>query len=458
MTSRNAATRSPAAPLLAAVGALAACGGHAASTPDADAGDPPPGALDPPSNVRTETGASSSRCKLLWTPPPQPVDGYEIATSETGWSFDDGDTHGGIAPGRSTEAMLDFADTSATELTEVRIQIRSRNGSVFSELSPMVPCVLPVEAPREVSAILTSTGVKVSWTIFSTAAATVEIEKTELDASGAPGVWVPLVTLPFELDPFGSSHSDPAIAVGKAYGYRIRAAASRGDRSTNVVATTPVVGAPLTSTTVQLPSASFATTDGRGHYAFAAQTNNATVFTWGTGAPWTSSPAIPATLYPPFIKLDAAGLPHTVYGKPAPSGAGVVITHGWSDGTHWLEEAITQRLLQSTSGAPGLAFDLDLSGAPVMMWRLENNHFEAATRADGAWVVKSLDTLVPGFATTYAVFADPSGATHLVLADAPAVHLQLRNGTWTKEPVPALAHQFGGPLIGAARDVDHLVL
>lgn len=446
----------------AAIAVLAACGGQAPSNtaPDAggDAGPAPSGPLDPPSNVRTETGSIWYQCKLLWTPPPQPVDGYEIATSEIGWSFDDGDTHGGIAPGRSTEAVVDFFETSATELTEVRIRIRSRNGNVFSEFSPMVPCVLPVDPPRDAVAFITSAGVTVSWTLFSTAAATVEIEKTELDGTGAPGVWSLLVALPAKFEPFGSTYADPAVAAGKAYGYRVRAVAARGDRSTSVETATPRLGAPLTSTTVQLPAARFATTDGRGHYAFVGNASASAVFTWGTGAPWTSSPAIQATPYQPFVKLDAAGLPHAVYGKPAVSGPGVVITHGWSDGAHWLEETIAQRALQSTTGTPALMFDLDPSGAPVMMWRIDSDKYEAATRVDGAWAVKSLDALLFGFATGYAVFADASGATHLIVDDAPPTHIQLRDGVWTKERVPALGFSFGGPLLGAGRDVDHLVV
>jgi hypothetical protein len=54
------------------------------------------------------------------------VDGYEIVTSESGWVFGDGDTHGGITPANSTQAQLDFSHTAARELTQVKVRIRSR--------------------------------------------------------------------------------------------------------------------------------------------------------------------------------------------------------------------------------------------------------------------------------------------------------------------------------------------
>src|SRR5213078_972300 len=203
---------------LAGIAVFAACGGHASSG-GADAGpvamDPP----DPPSNVRAEAGSFWNRCNLLWTPPSQPADGYEITTTVPNWAFDDGDTHGGIAPGRSTMAVLDFSDTTARELTEVKIRIRSRNGTVFSEFSPAVTCVLPVQTPRNVAAGITSGGIVVHWSSFSNIAATIDIEKPELDATGAPGAWSPWVSLPANAVS-DSTQLDPAVAAGKAYGYR----------------------------------------------------------------------------------------------------------------------------------------------------------------------------------------------------------------------------------------------
>lgn len=442
--------------LVAGIAVLAACGGHASSG-GADAGAAPTGPPDPPSDVRAEVGAFWNRCNLLWTPPPQPVDGYEITTTVPNWAFDDGDTHGGIAPGRSTMAVLDFSYTTARELTEVKIRIRSRNGTVFSEFSPAVTCVLPVQTPDAAAAAITSSGVVVHWINFSSIATTIDIEKTELDATGAPGTWSPWVTLPAKIE-VDNTQLDPAVATGRAYGYRVRAVASGGQRSASADATTLTLGPPLTSTTIQLPPAHVAVSDGRGHYAFASNTAGGLQFTWGTGAPWTSSPAIQATWYGPIVKLDAAGLPHAVYGKPPASGTGVVITHGWSDGTQWLEEQIAQRLPQGFTGVPAVVFDLDPSGAPVLIWRLTGGKFEAATRTGGAWVVTSFDGLLPRDFNAFTAFADATGGTHVVFQGSAITHIELRDGAWTKETVSAPGAIPAGLLLGAGHDTDHLVV
>jgi hypothetical protein len=438
------------------VAAIAGCGGSGGT----GSGSGGPESLQPPSNVHAGIDPVSGRCILAWTPPAQPVDGYEITTSEAGWAFSDGDTHGGIAPGIATQAALDFSQTSARELTQVDIRIRSRHHGELSAFAPAVSCVLPVASPDEVVAAIQTDGIAVTWASGSSVAATIELERATLDAAGTPGSWSRIATLQALHSLDAQTQLDTAVAVGAAYGYRVSAVAPGGQRGTSRVATSLVIGAPLVASTVMLPPSDVTVTDGKGHYAtFRGGFGSPLQITWGDGATWASSPAIAAQAYPPLVRLDTAGLPHTVYGKPPGSGAGVVITHGWTDGTQWLEEPIAQRSLVSFSGSQ-LVFDLDATGTPVPMWSLGNQRFEAATRVAGSWPVQPLDTLIAATPFgPYTVFTDTSGVPHLIVATNAGIrHIQLSGGAWTGELVPGRDGVTDGPLLGAGHDPEHLAV
>jgi hypothetical protein len=446
----------------AAFMAIAGCGGSAGS-----AGPP-----EPPSGVHIETAPVWNHCVLAWTAPPQPVQGYEVTASVAGWTFSDvdgqpfsgADASGEIAPGTATRAELDFSQIRVQELSQIDIRIRSLDQSgQISQFAPAVSCVIAVKSPDEAAAVVFSAGIVVTWFNESSLATTIEVEKAALDATGRPGPWSVLATVPASPGDFTSfPQFDLDVAIGTAYAYRLTAVAPGGQRSPGTVATTAALGTPLTMSTVMLPASCSAVADGNGHYAFSSAghtcgRNGPLRFTWGTGAPWMSSPSITATAYPPFVKLDAAGLPHAVYGTPMTSG-GVTITHGWSDGAEWLEEPIAQR-----ASAVSLQFDLDASGAPVMMWSLGDFpkvQFEAATKVDGAWTVKALDG-VYSVDAGHMAFADATGAIHLFLgSDYDGItHIQFTGGAWTSEPVaPSKLNMFASPIVGAGRDVDHITL
>jgi hypothetical protein len=395
------------------------------------------------------------------------VDGYEITTSQPGWSFSDNDTHGGIAPGIATLAELDFSQTEARELTRVDIQIRSRYHGEFSAFSPAVACVLPVLAPGLVETAIEPDGIAVAWSSRSNVATTIDVERAPLDAAGAPGSWSLVATLPAQ-PPTGFSQTQldtAAAATTTAYGYRVSAVAPGGQRGISDVATVLARGAPLSVSTVTLPPADVTITDGKGHYALfdSPLASGPLQLRWGDGTTWTSAPAITASVYEPFVRLDAAGLPHTVYGKPGP-GLDVMITHGWFDGTQWNEELIAERRLVSISDAAALIFDLDANATPVIMWTtgdgLGHRQFEAAAKVDGAWVVQLVDALVPpALGGPSTVFSDASGVPHVLISSTGSLwHLQLRDGAWTAEPLPPDASVLNGPMLGAGHDPDHLAV
>lgn len=443
---------------------LAACGGASNTAPGdgpepgSDAGPVTP---DPPSDVHAEAG-ERDHCVLAWTPPPQEVDGYEIATDARGWSFDDADTHGGIAP-RGAMAVLDFSQSSLGELSPVAIRIRSRNHGRMSAFTAPVTCRLPVRAPLFVTVTLEPDGFALGWDALSRVAVRYEVERARLDASGAPGAWAALASLPAPApnDPSAIDQhltDSAALPAGSAYAYRVSAVAPGGERGTSGLTRSATLGAALTTSTVTLPPSIVTVADRAGHYAtFSAQADGF-VYTWGTGAPFTSSPVIAASPYAPFVKLDALGLPHAVYGKSV--GGANNITHGWSDGTQWHEETIATRSPSATTATPSLSFDLDATGTPVLMWRLSNINasYEVAHKSAGTWIIQPLSALtIAQVFGSYTVFTDASGVVHLALAAALDLHhLQLTNDTWTDEHAPG--EPTFGLLLATGRDPAHLAI
>lgn len=424
-----------------------------------------PGPLDPPSGVHVEASTVSHHCVLTWTPPAQPVDGYRISANVLNWAFADEDTHGGIAPGIATQAELEFSQSPVHELSKVDIRIQSRHHSQFSSASPPVTCVLPVTAPQDVAPVIQPGGIAVTWMAFSAIASSIQLESTTLDATGMPGTWSVIAALPPRpQNAISQTQVDTsAVVLGTVYAYRVSAVAPTGERGTSPVAASPAIGAPLASSTVALPPASATVADGQGHFAMFSVTSTpaALHFIWGDGTTFHSSPAIAAMAFAPFVRLDAAGLPHTVYGKPGAPGTGLVITHGWSDGTQWLEETIAQRgVIPNSTTTPALAFDLDATGTPVAMWSLGNDKFEAAVKVAGSWTFQPLDALIAFIPLgPFSVFVDRSGATHLLVSTNDFVrHIQFAGGAWTAEPVPGTFGAIAGPLLGAGHDPQRLAI
>jgi len=439
---------------------MAACGGSSSSVPDPGSGADPvvPG---PPSDVHAVSGPAWNQCVLAWTPPLQEVDSYEIMTDAPGWSFDDADTHGGIAP-RGSMAVLDFSQTYLAELSPVAIRIRSRNHGAVSAFTPPVTCRLPVLAPFAAAVTLQADGIAVAWDALSTVASTYDVERATLDASGAPGTWSSIATLPAPAPiDFDQRMIDGAAhPAGSAYAYRVSAVAPGGERGTSPPATSATLGAALTTSTVMLPPSIVTIADRAGHYAMVGALSGSLVYTWGNGTQWTNSPPIAATPYAPFVKLDALGLPHAVYGKPATGFNVVDITHGWSDGAQWHEETIATRFLTSSTATPTLAFDLDATGTPVLMWTVGgvNASYEVAHKAAGSWIIQPLDELTTARVFgSYTMFTDASGVVHLAIAAALELrHLQLTNNAWSDERAPG-APTFG-LLVATGRDPSHLAI
>jgi hypothetical protein len=396
------------------------------------------------------------------------VDRFEVQTDLSRWDFADGLSP--IVPHDATNAELDFG-TWNTELTRANVMVRSVRGTQVSAFSEPIACVLPIHPPEELIAVVEADGVRLSWRNLSQLATSFLIERSELDATGNPGAWSFSVNKPAARNTFDVAHLDPTVERGKAYAFRVTS--TEGEHNSPAPgATTVVIGQPLRTTTLRIPLAASMVTDGRGHYAYAtspagAPSGTVRIF-WGDGVTWTSVdvPATPDALgpqfYPPGMKLDAAGLPHAVYGKPLGAGTGVRVTHGFSDGTQWREEVIADRQLYDSGMSP-LFFDLDASGTPVMAWSVRSRRLEAATKDAGAWTVTSLDSVYPDVSglSTFAVFADQAGTLHvLVAASAAILHLQPRNGVWTSErlPVPPVNISLYDPLVGVGPDADHLAV
>jgi hypothetical protein len=163
------------------------------------------------------------------------------------------------------------------------------------------------------------------------------------------------------------------------------------------------------------------------------------------------------------VQLDKSGLPHSVYLKAPASGTGSLITHGWSDGTQWLEETIAQRSLTETSLTGALRFAIDAAGNPVIVWWNLDRVFEGAIKVDGAWQITSLDLVPDDLGYAYGLFSDHSGVAHALFASMSGIwNLAAVNGRWTSEklPLPLAVFQPGGysPLLGVGQDPDHLVV
>jgi hypothetical protein len=432
--------------------AIGGCGGG--STDASGSGSDDPGVLEPPTDVHIAAGSGFS-CTLAWSAPAQPVEGYEVMTSAQHWTFSDGDTHGGIAPGIATQAELEFSGLQVAELMPIEIQIRSRQHGMVSTFAPAVTYTLPVIEPQQVAAVMVGNGVSLTWFNLSMVATTVDIERAPLDASGAPGAWTSIASVPaMNAGEFlDQTYVDTtATGVGTAYGYRLSAIAPTGDRGISKVATSLARGAALADLTLQLPPALASVTDGNGHFAFYDQTG---VFTWGNGSPWNQSPAIVAATFAPFVRLDAAGLPHAVYVV-----GGTQLTHGWSDGTQWHEETIAEPSLAQIGSPVLLQFDLDAMGAPVVVWMPTADHLSVATKVAGNWTVEALDALVAfDSLDPYAVFSDGTGVPHILISAFDGLHHLQRSGTtWTSELVPNFFFFFFDQMLAIGSDPDHLAV
>jgi hypothetical protein len=436
---------------------LASCGGDHAGSPGAGMPDGPPGV---PADLRVEVGSSWGHCILHWTPPAGTVDGYEVQSTVNGWIYVGNDS--AIIPGNAVQAELDFSRV-AKELTAIDLQIRARREGQASDYSPTGRFVMPVRPPVALAAALTPDGVRLGWYAFTSVATGIAIERAELDATGAHGAWSPLAAVPVATDPFSGNYLDPTVQIGKAYAYRVTA--TKDDGRSDSVETTTLRFAPGLARSMQtLPLAAMVAADGKGHYAFAGYPSapfpGPLRLIWRNATDWATTD-VPATGH--GIKLDASGLPHAVYTKTPVSGTGVVIVHGRSDGTQWLEETVAQRVLTSTTVTPALQFELDAAANPVIAWNVGDG-FEGAIKVGGAWQITPFDKLLPfnegGW--EYQVFSDRSGVVHALFAENGLWHLAAVNGTWTGEKIPVSPQvvEAGGysPLLGAGRDPDHLVV
>jgi hypothetical protein len=424
--------------------ALIGCGG--------DANEPATGtfvptSLAPPTAVSATGGPGQFTCHLSWTAPAQPVTSFEIVTS---------DGNDNMVPGTATEADIDFF---GGELQSFQMKIRALDGNARSEYSPIVSCVLPMVGPMYPLAVVVSNGVLLQWS-GTGLENEIEVERAPLDASGALGAWSSVALVP--VNPFADlihSYVDTtSTSVGVAYAYALTAIAPTGERGTGSAVITPPRGPALVDAAIQLPPAPIVVADGKGHFAMARLAGGAT-FLWSDGTTVSQSPTLAVQAFAPYVRLDAAGLPHTVYATPAASG--VTLTHGWSDGTAWHEEPIAA--IDSVPSS-GLTFDLDAAGAPVVMWGVDNVHFQVATKAAGSWTVQSLDALIgplPGdlglVPIPFTVFTDGTGVVHIVIATTTGLrHLQRTGTTWTSET--AFPVSAGAPFAMAGTDPDHLVL
>jgi hypothetical protein len=437
-----------------------------APTTDAPTTDPP--ALMPPSNVQATTSPTWGRCHVSWAPAAAPVDGYELQSDLLAWQIVNAPGHS--VPASQISAELDFGSWNP-ELSRPSIQIRSVRGAERSAFSEPVICVIPIRPPSSLIAVVTNDGVSVQWGGFSQVATGFVVERSVLDAAGIPIEWFAAATLPFLPGDFDVRYSDATPVPGNAYGYRITATNGH-DISAPAVTTTLVLGPQLRAQTIQLPLARSMASDGNGHFAYHMRppgTSGTLRFIWGDGTQWTSATtqvaidALGHDIYPPGIKLDTAGLPHAVYGQSIPSSDNLRLVHGWSDGTRWHEEAIADRPLFNFSGQAPLRFDLDPSGNAVVGWLVRGVRLEAATEVAGVWTVHSLETVYPDVShlQTFDVFADHTGAIHLLVADFDGIHhLQRQAGVWTSELLtpPNANLSFYDSLLGVGQDPDHLAV
>lgn len=277
-----------------------------------------------PTGFAVAPSAAWGYCTAHWAAPVEAVDAFEIQASVNGWVFVGSEQP--VVPGTATQAEIDFTIVTH-ELEDLTLHIRAIRGHLASEFTALAHCAMPIAPQDYVVPVVRSTGVEVRSTMRSLVATTLEVERATLDAAGAPGAWSAIAAVPIDPSPFGGSYFDATAVVGNAYAYRV--VASKGsDRSASVQTTTLTLAALLPGVTVQLPQASISATDGNGHYAFAGIVNNffgPLRITWRHANDWVTTDIPQAALFDRGIKLDAAGLPHAVYGKPTASNTNLKI-------------------------------------------------------------------------------------------------------------------------------------
>jgi hypothetical protein len=190
----------------------------------------------------------------------------------------------------------------------------------------MASFTVPLSPRYELYAVLTPDGFDLFTDTGSYYATQIDLERTELDSAGTPGVWSLLAALPIPESPWEGAYRDTQVELGKRYGYRV--ATRMGDNTSAPVETTTLpIGPPLQTASRQLPTAPFQATDGNGRYAFAALSFDAAAslrLLWGSAAQWWNAEVQQVDSLA-GLKLDPAGLPHAVYRRRGAAGSGDLI-------------------------------------------------------------------------------------------------------------------------------------
>ena len=341
-----------------------------------------------------------------------------------------------------------FLDQSVMEGGRYFYRVAALYGTTATPPCSMAYSVaIPLLPPVNVQVSATAGGLQLAWQNRSTSANQVVIRRTPYFGSTSD------IAI---LSPSAATYLDPVTTLGY-YTYTVVAKSATQEASSgSVTAATlnPPGSLALTTTTLNLPSASDAALRPAGGWAFATTSPLGVL---SNNDPWPATfPGDAGRSADPLVQVDRQGWPHAVYATPAVNGTASSLVHLWYDGTAWKSETMASANIPSSSANQGWTCRLDSTGTPQVL--LDHvtaiQPYGGATaslsylhKVNGAWVEESLAGLTPS--------VNNIGTFHLSLDDSDTPHILLGNwlsaidyvrtgpGAWTSTTVPAVSVYAG---------------
>ena len=190
---------------------LVSCGGGGGTTSGGNSGIPGP------TNLRVIAGSTPDQFSLTWTPPANPVDGYnlEVQMGSEGFKI----MNDGLILPQYTTLYFSFNNT-APEETNFTFRVNAQTGNVATAYSNSATVRHGLNAPDHVSGQYDwdRSGVSLSWSRNTAVGDGLLIERANSDSSGYPsGAWTPLTVS----EPLASAYLDASASLGSYYVYRI---------------------------------------------------------------------------------------------------------------------------------------------------------------------------------------------------------------------------------------------
>ncbi len=198
--------------LCAAASAATGCGGGGGG----GSGGPPPA---PPTNVRVQAVAGvPDDVQLSWTAPAEAIDGYLVEAKVGTGAYQPQNDLGSLVPRDWTGLRVTLA-AGTPDLVDYAARMRSVRAGAASSYSNEAVYHRPLNAPKSVVARFdwAQAAPVVQWDRNSTAATSVTIQRSEVDANGFAGPWTALTVA----DPAALSFVDGTATTDRTYRYQV---------------------------------------------------------------------------------------------------------------------------------------------------------------------------------------------------------------------------------------------